>query len=128
MRMVKRFITGSVVVGLFVAAGSGVAAVNFSRSLASDHSIVAQPAALQSAGDTRDSSHDLVDDRSSRSQAAEPESEPADDSRSKAAASADAASHTSDDSAARPTTRTSDDSAHKSTSQPADDHGSHSDG
>jgi len=122
MRLMKSLVTGSVALGIFVAAAAGVAAVNFSSSVASDHSIVAQPAAAQSC-DTRNGTDDvIVDDRNSASP--DPESEPADDSRNGTSGSQDPAIHASDDSSSNSAAtvaapRTSDDGTPK-----GDDHGS----
>jgi hypothetical protein len=128
MRLVKSLITGSVALGILVAAGASVAAVNFSSSLASDHSIVAQPAASQS-GDTRNGTDDVIaDDRTSPAPRSEPES--GDDNRNGTAAGDDAVTDSNDDSTKGAVTvaapRTSDDGGHQgdATTRAADDHGS----
>jgi len=126
MRLVKSLITGSVALGILIAGGAGVAAVNFSSSLASDHSIVVQREATQS-GDTRNGTDDVIaDDRTSPSS----ESNEPNDDRNGTSHNDDPAAASDDksnDSAPAAAPRTSDDSTHKrgdAPTQPTDDDGS----
>jgi len=133
---------GGVAVGLILAAGSGAAAIHYSKVAATEHSIVAQPVSARVSDDRgltqrsgsdspadlvddrgltersgSDSPADLVDDRLLGEQAESPEPELGDDSRSGSSAAATVGA---------PLTVASDDSAHRSGGgavEPGDDHG-----
>jgi hypothetical protein len=106
-------------VGLILAAGSGVAAVHLTKSMATEHAINVVQAASSHDGLTKDSNVSGADDRIP--EAAEPEA--GDDSSSRPASTDDSAQRSSHTTAPAGTPEPGDDRGRGTSAEPGDDKG-----